>query len=282
LEGIPCYGFSNCPIKSIRVPITAEFIENFCFTECKFLSDIKFEPASRLKKLGRRAFGGCRLETIEIPLECQELTGLSLSVFKFVTIARGNMHFGFNEGFLVNIAKKSLIRAFRQANQVSIKNDIEIISDGCFALNKAICEVIFEPGSKLKEFGSEAFIWSGLKSIWIPGQVEEIGESCFYLCADLCEVVFEPNSKLKRIGHDAFGLSSIQSIEIPGSVERIGERCFADCRGLREVVFESGCKLTRIGRAAFSGCPLEYVRIPEGCNLKHRWPKGCHFEYVKI
>jgi hypothetical protein len=74
---------------------------------------------------------------------------------------------------------------------VRIPSNAEMISESCFDKCESLCEIVFEPGSKLKEIGKSAFCNCAVtwKSIRIPSSVEIVGESCFDCCKSLCEVV---------------------------------------------------------------------------------------------
>jgi hypothetical protein len=66
-----------------------------------------------------------------------------------------------------------------------IPNNVEEIGSDCFHVYKALCEVVFESESKLKEIGNSAFRISensAIKTIRILNSVEKIGDACFYKC----------------------------------------------------------------------------------------------------
>jgi hypothetical protein len=220
-----------------------------------------------LKKIGDSAFHETVVETIEVPAQCESLTGLSLNGLKSVSISKGNKYLILRDAFVMNISGTVLIRYFGEAEGLLIKSCVETISDGCFSSCDSLFEVTFELASKLKEIGKSAFKECAIKSIEIPSNVEVIGEECFYCCKSLCEVTFESGSKLKGISKSAFSNCAIKSIRIPSSVEVIREFCFSDCKSLCEVRFESVSKLKAIGNSAFYKCGIKSIRIPSNVEV---------------
>jgi hypothetical protein len=89
-----------------------------------------------------------------------------------------------------------------------------VIGPECFYCCQFLCEVTFDPGSKLKEIGMCAFNECALKSIRIPSTIEVIGPGCFYCCQFLCEVTFESDSELKEIGRNAFH-ERVKCVRVP-------------------------------------------------------------------
>jgi hypothetical protein len=261
--------FRCCAIKSVRIPSNVEVIGGWCFCRCQSLSEVAFESGSNLKEISKYAFfeTGVHLDAIEIPAQCESLTGLSLVGLKFVTISKGNKSFILRDDFVMNMNGSVLIRYFGRYEGLTIHSCVESVSDGCFSSCEAPCEVTFESGSKLKEIGESAFDKCAIKSIQIPSNVEVIGECCFSGCKFLAEVTFKSGSKLKEIGKHVFKYCPIKSIRIPSNVEVIGEECFSWCESLCEVTFESGSKLKEIGKYAFSKCAIKSIRIPSNVEL---------------
>jgi hypothetical protein len=250
LNGIDSSHFYGLGLRSVVVPFN---VEKICFSGCESLCKVTFEPNSKLKEIGEYCFDDCQVKTIEIPEECELINGLSLCGLESVTIAKGNKHLKLmRNGCLIDDGKKSLIRFFGVSNSIHIENVFESIAKGCFYKCKTLCEIRFKSGSKLKEFVSHVFQFSGLRSIQIPSSVQIIGDHCFDGCESLCEIRFESESKLREIGVRAFCASGLESIEIPKGVEKIGNGCFLLCSFLRETTLEPGSKLKEIDKSAFS------------------------------
>jgi hypothetical protein len=175
-----------------------------------------------LKEIGKGCFHQSGVKEIEIPKECENLSGSSLDGLKTVKVAIGHNSLVFKDQFLINMTKKVLIRYFGNKSKVSINNRITIISDGCFRKCESLNEIIFESKSQLKEIGESAFEKSGLlSSIRIPNSVEKLGDSCFYWCKSLREVIFESESQLKEIGKYCFCGTGVKVIEIPKECENL-------------------------------------------------------------
>ncbi|AUW37073.1 hypothetical protein C1937_01235 [Metamycoplasma hominis] len=79
-------------------------------------------------------------------------------------------------------------------------------------------------GKNITEIGAEAFKYTNIESITIPGSVKEIGQLAFSGCKNLKEVIL--NEGLEKIGAYAFDYTNIESITIPGSVKEIGTWAF--------------------------------------------------------
>ncbi|MDE6769744.1 MAG: leucine-rich repeat domain-containing protein [Muribaculaceae bacterium] len=126
--------------------------------------------------------------------------------------------------------------------------------------------------STLVTIGSEAFSYTGLKTIVIPENVESIGISAFSGCHNLTEI--ELPSALSKIGSSAFshtGLTTIslpegitdipenaffyadlENIILPSTITTIGSSAFSDCKNLKEIIFPES--LETIGKQAFKDC----------------------------
>jgi hypothetical protein len=133
---------------SIRIPNSVEKLGEKCFFWCKSLREVTFESGSKLKEIGRYCFCVTGVREIEIPKECENLSGLSFYGLKTVKVAKGHNSLVVKDEFLINMKKKVLIRCFGNKSKLSINNYITNISDGCFRECKSLNEVIFESESK--------------------------------------------------------------------------------------------------------------------------------------
>jgi hypothetical protein len=271
-------GFGSWEGTKVTIPRTVEFIGEKCFCrelEASRLNEVIFEKDSCLKKIGRLAFYGSGLKTIEIPEKCEFLEGALCGV-KFVSVSSSNPFIDVEGDFVITKDKKKLLHYFGCSLRIVIPNSVEIIGERCFS-ETSLNEVIFESGCNLKGIESAAFVSTRLKSIRIPSKVEFIGEGCFSHCDSLNEVIFESGCNLTRIEKSAFSFSGLKSIRIPSKVEFIVEGCFADCESLNEVIFEGEVK---IGKGAFENSPVRLVKVPVGVKLNYSFDKDCRIEYV--
>jgi hypothetical protein len=231
---------------------------------------LSFERESKLKELHERAFSGTNLVELEIPAKSgvpHERTWLDV---RKISVSPEGEYFQTEDSFLVHRrCENVLLRYLGSEAEVVIRKDVEVIHEYCFFEHRFLQNVMFEPGSKLREIGDYAVSKTGLTRITIPANVESIGESSFSKCQSLGEVEFEAGSKLQRIRKNAFKSSGIERITIPANVEVIEETCFSGCQILREVTFEREPKLREIHKNAFYGTALAKLEIPAKCEVLH-------------
>jgi hypothetical protein len=180
-----------------------------------------------------------------------------------VTVEAGNPFLRISGDFLLDFRGVRLIRFFGSEAEVTVSNEIESISIGCFH-GESVLSVKFTPGSHIVNFCELAFAASALQSICIPSSVETISKSCFNHCADLSQLAFDTGSKLSIPGESAFArCSSLQSICLPSSIEALPSRCFFGCSRLSTVTFERGSVVRILGERAFGDCmQLRSISIP--------------------
>jgi hypothetical protein len=296
--------FVYSDIESITIPSTVERLGYECLYFCKSLVSVIFEPGSKLRDIGKRAFhSSSNLSSIQIPKDVEKLGSFcfrdcySLCEVSFDSSSR-----------LRDIESYAFSRSGLRS--IRVPNGVEKLGNYCFSGCESLYEVVFELESKLREIGNGAFMShvpmfrSGLKSIRIPKCCAKVGSQCFWTCKKLCDVVFEPGCKLKEIGKETFAeCASLKLIYVPFNVEKLCDFCFKECCSLSKVMFESGSKLKEIGKEAFAkcssiqsieipsgvgkicidafiDCPLKCVRVIQGFSVDYQWPKGCRIEYV--
>jgi hypothetical protein len=124
---------------------------------------------------------------------------------------------------------------------------------GCEALK----DVRFPNG--IKRIGTNAFGFTGIEEVILPGSVEEIGSFAFNECSKLQRVIL-PN-KLRTIDQQAFQYcEQLQSVDFPEGLEQIAFQSFNGCYNLRQVILPDS--LIQIGDRAFGGCDLSLLRLP--------------------
>ena len=140
----------------------------------------------------------------------------------------------------------------------------------------------------LKRICENAFIESGISSIFIPKSVETMAVSAFWGCKYLSE--FCVDSANKFFSADAAGVlfnkkqttlirfpigNANAQYEVPETVKRIGAGAFDDVSTIKTVVFSK--KLEKIGDGAFSDCKaLKSVSIPNTVKkIGHTAFQGC-------
>jgi hypothetical protein len=220
-----------------------------------------------LKEIGDSAFDGSRVETIEIPDECELINGSSLFGLEFVTLPKRSKYLALEDGVLYNTKSKSAIRYFGESSRVLIDNGIESISEKCFW--KSHHQVIFGPNSKLKEICCFAFEKSEVKTIEIPCECEFVdgfslvGLESVTVSKDhkslVCKDDFLINASKNTLVR-YFGKSD--SILINNFVENFSSGCFFDCKSTFEIVFEQGSTIKEIGENAFHFSGIRSITIP--------------------
>jgi hypothetical protein len=67
LKEIGMSAFSECVIKSIRIPSNVEVIGKRCFCDCKSLCEVTFEFGCKLKAISKSVFKPCPVECVILP-----------------------------------------------------------------------------------------------------------------------------------------------------------------------------------------------------------------------
>jgi hypothetical protein len=164
---------------------------------------VVLEEGSELKQIEDWAFSGVEVAKFEIPSKCQILNGLSLSVVKSFTISKENPFLVIEDSFLKSSDRKRLIWYLGSEEQVVVKKEVEVISEGCFSWKRSLKSVVFEKGSDLRRLEREAFAITSLDRIVIPASVEVIGKLCFWDTLSDHDIIYEGH--VADIADDAFG-----------------------------------------------------------------------------
>jgi hypothetical protein len=100
---------------------------------------------------------------------------------------------------------------------------VEKLEWGCFNDCTELVEVIFEPGSRLREIEGNAFYrCPRLTKLKIPSSVEKLDSSAFTRCESLKKINFKPKkSVIRELTDLSFLESSMKSFNVPDSVEKI-------------------------------------------------------------
>jgi hypothetical protein len=85
--------------------------------------------------------------------------------------------------------------------------------------------------------GKEAFSWTSIRSLSIPGSITLLDESSFMHCHELTEVIFLPGSSSFKVCKHAFwGCSCLKSITLPSLTTCLGAFCFFACSSLKSFI----------------------------------------------
>ena len=270
------------------------------------IQSVKFPSDSEVRIIGKKAFSGTKIGSIDIPphvteigewafSECRNLWWISFN-FELKTIGRGAFHLTnlmtiFIEESVTELADgwNNNMKMLEKICVVKGNKNFKISDDKIFIFgksdpssdeydtivfsNRSITNVTIPPF--IKKIGSSAFAYSKLKSITIPKQVIEISERSFYSCGELQTVDFEENSELQIIGEFAFCDSSIKEIMIPKRVNKISSGAFYQCSSLQQINIPDDSELQVIEEIAFEYSLIKSINIPSSLTkLKDNWLKS--------
>ena len=121
-------------------------------------------------------------------------------------------------------------------------------------------ETKFAIPTNINEINDEAFYFSELKEIIIPGNVKKIGARAFSFSVHLKKAIIE--NGVEEIGESAFeNCDSLEEVVIPESVRVIKANAFFSCEKLKKINLPKG--LEKLCDGLFFGCEgLEKIIIP--------------------
>lgn len=107
---------------------------------------------------------------------------------------------------------------------VTLSDNLKEIKVNAFSKTKSLTSIKLPEG--LEKIGSEAFAWSGLTSIEIPGTVKKLEQLTFEMNSSLTKVVI--NEGLEEIAGGAFEKCyNLTEVHIPASVKKMGVGAFS-------------------------------------------------------
>lgn len=229
LTSIKESAFEGASFGRIDIPDNVTIIGKLAFSCCRELTEVKFSPNSKLRRIESvmggdgigntvtdGAFNCCSsLKRFEIPA--------SVSV-----IGAGTFYKCTALEELVIPENTSLTRitgyVYRDEYVLGAKTQTAGIVEGCYAL----------------------------KTLKIPAKVRTINNYAFANCG-IETVIFEEGSLCQKIGDAVFAnCVNLKNINIPESVKTLGNCVFRDCQSLVSVTLPSAVKNT--GEGVFHGC----------------------------
>ena len=93
--------------------------------------------------------------------------------------------------------------------RLAVPSSVERLGGHAFFRCERLCEVVFQPDSRLERIGEYCFAGCSLRQLVVPRSVRQIGDFAFCECRDLCRVDLEPDSLLAYVGEFAFWLTSM-------------------------------------------------------------------------
>lgn len=256
--------FMNCDrILKAEIGESINTINGYAFFGCDFLTAATLPDT--LVELGDSMFGQTAIKNPVIPDSVTEMgTDVFISCENIDTCTIGSG--------LTEIPKSTFYLS--DISAITIPSNIEAIGYSAFSYCHNLQSVEFEEGcqvisgyafqntdklvnielpNSLREIGSRAFEYSGLKYVAIPVYVEEIGNNAFAYCNSLTGA----SIGAKIVGEAAFfWCTGLTSVVMNNGVEEIDSSVFTNCSNLNSISLPSTIK--SIGKWAFSSLPYGF------------------------
>ena len=204
---------------------------------------------STLKKIGKHAFRGTSLTSINIP---DGVTSIGEGAFGWLENL-GDVKLGAG----VKTIGENAFASCTSLKSVRFNDNLEAIGDYAFSSCSALESVEFNEG--LQTIGKNAFdSCKNLGGIKLGTKLKTIGDYAFSSCSALESVEF--NEGLQTIGASAFAETALTSVRIPSTVQTIGNSAFKGLSNLESIVLLGK---TAIGESSFANCPvLKSIDMP--------------------
>jgi hypothetical protein len=235
------------------------------------METIDFEGSSKLKRIGERAFMGCKLHSFTIPALTEEIDGSASVNCPLISleVAPGSQNFKIEGNLLVTSDGPEIVRYFGQDREILVDRNVKVLGRSCFEACQQFQRVDFKHESELQQIGLAALrdcIW--LVSIDIPESVTIIDERSFEGCTELESCFSAPDSSLVTIDVRAFAkCTSLRSFYIPQLVAEISSNCFNECIYLYQLQFQSSESLPRVVADRLLDDALDEFGVSESCRL---------------
>ena len=278
-EGTVCIAgtafYKSDRITGISIPASVQYIGISAFNGCKNLEEVVFAENSQLKLIDTGAFNECeKLSFFELPKSTEQIgnyafRGTKLTHLHFsknlkkigdgaaqdsdierITIDENNKHiFVDKESVVYTGDKKALVFSLNAAGltEYSIQNECKVIRPEAFTYSP-IKKVDFNEG--LEYIDTEAFYFSKIENISLPGTIKALGLRAFSWCRDNKSITLAEG--ITDIGNQAFSInSSVEQIVFPDSLKTIGMDSFEGCSALKKAVIPATAE---ISYGAFDSC----------------------------
>jgi hypothetical protein len=279
----------------VRIPTELEAIGNHAFSISRSVGEIQFEATPRLRRIGRRAFWACLLQSFCIPADVDSLDGSTFvrSKISEIRVAEGNHHFERCGNFVQNRDGTSLVVYLGRDTDVIVPREIRVLSSRVFA-ESSIRSVSFESESQLRRIEPRVFACClCLKVLCIPSFVEAIDGSAFVNAGIRDIRIGEGNTHFRVSGPfllNSEGTSLIRYFEeihreleppsegfpphmvtVSREIDMISAGSFEASFLLKTLQFEPGSQLRCIGEKAFAHCAaISSISIPASTEVLSR------------
>ena len=278
-EGTVCIAgtafYKSDRITSITIPASVQYIGNSAFSGCKNLEEVVFVENSQLRLIDTAVFNECtKLSIFDLPESTEQIGNYAFRDTKLkylhfsenlkkvgngaaqdsdierITIDENNTHiFVDKESVVYTGDKKALVFSLNAAKlaEYSIQNECKVIRPEAFTYS-SIKKVDFNEG--LEYIDTEAFYFSKIENISLPGTVKALGLRAFSWCRDNKSITLAEG--ITDIGNQAFSInSSVEQIVFPDSLKTIGMDSFEGCSALKKAVIPATAE---ISYGAFDSC----------------------------
>jgi hypothetical protein len=241
VTAIPLFAFFSClSLRSICIPSGVHTLGQNSFCACRELAHVGFESHSQIRLIEANAFWHCsQLQSVSLPAGLESLGRGTLpwASLEYIGIDAENRHFSLSSDHLLVFDGVAIVGHCGRPTELCIGNTIEDLSDGCFAAQKSISAVSFEPGSRLRRIGDSAFHMAGLVSIVILASVARLENLSLADCPQLAIITIEANSRLLFVAKTAFrSCSSLKEVRIPAHLKSILAAAFQDACDVQIVI----------------------------------------------
>jgi hypothetical protein len=272
LSEIGSGAFAGCEeLREFKVPESVEILGDRCFETCLNMETIEFEESSRLRKIGEKAFGSCKLHSITIPALTEEIDGSAFADCPLITIriAPENPNFKVEGNLLMTSDGTEIVRCFGRNREIIVGRKVKVLGKSCFEGCKHLDRIGFEVGSELESIGPAALRdCDSLVSIEIPVSVTIIEEASFEGCTELESCLMNEDSSLAKISEMAFAnCTSLRSFYVPRRIGAIGSNCFNECIYLYQLTFGSSQSLKRVIGDRLLDDALDDIGVSTGSGL---------------
>lgn len=284
LTSIKESAFEGASLGRIDIPDNVTIIGKLAFSCCRELTEVKFSPNSKLRRIESvmggdgigntvtdGAFNCCSsLKRFEIPAsvsvigagtfyQCTALEELVIPENTSLTRITGYVY---RDEYVLGAKTQTagIVEGCYALKTLRIPAKVRTINNYAFA-NCGIETVIFEEGSLCQKIGDAVFAnCVNLKNINIPESVKTLGNCVFVNCMSLESLDL---SQFTTVGNTLIsGCSSLKSIVLPDYMTVLSDSYFKDCASLESCVLPAN--LTKIGQNAFRGCvSLKAIDFPE-------------------
>ena len=126
--------------------------------------------------------------------------------------------------------------------------DIRFTKNDDNSFVKNVTKLKLPTASTMTSIPENAFQYSSIANLVIPGNFTTIGKQAFFGCTKLATIVL--NEGVKEIGEQAFEQASMSSIRLPNTLTTIGMGAFRDCKELTSITIPES--VTTIASQAFN------------------------------